>query len=254
MRLDQFLVKEGYYESREKAKRAIMAGEVEVLKKGKPLKPGDKVGDEKLEIKQRQGPRFVSRGGEKLDNALELWGMEVKGKSVLDIGSSTGGFTDCLLKRGADRVIALDVGSGLLHWKLRNDQRVYLMEGTNARHLESDHLPFMPELVCVDVSFISLRLIFQALNRILPVGITVIALVKPQFEAGRKSVGKGGIVRDPGVHKAVIEDLVRDLEGLGFYLHSLCEAIPCGKHGNKEFFSLWVKGLPPSGARQPESA
>ena len=247
MRLDQYLVERGLYPSREKAKLAVLAGEVEVLRKGRPLKPGEQVGNCEVEINQRRRPPFVSRGGEKLQGALDAWNMDVQGRQALDIGSSTGGFTDCLLASGAKRVIALDVGEGLLHWKLRNDPRVHVMEGVNARFLYADMLPFLPDLVCIDVSFISLRLIFRQLNGLMAGNGEVIALVKPQFEAGRQHVGKGGVVKDPGIHLKVLVELDRDIEGMGFFLHEAVEAFPRGKQGNREFMTLWKKEKRPQG-------
>ena len=245
MRLDQYLVERGYYPSRERARRAVMAGEVRVVRNGRVLKPGEEVGDSGFHILKYEKPLYVSRGGEKLANALDEWGLEVDGARVLDIGSSTGGFTDCLLQRGALRVTALDVGEGQLHWKLRNDRRVTVMERVNARYLRVDMLPYRPDLVCIDVSFISVRLIFQALMEAVDEGCRVIALVKPQFEAGRGQVGRKGVIRDNRVHLQVLVKTRQTLEEMGFFLHRVTEAIPRGRQGNREFMTLWVKGVRP---------
>lgn len=245
MRLDQYLFEKGYYPSREKAKRAVLAGEVQAIRNGRALKPGDMVEETGLRILKHERPPFVSRGGEKLANALDEWGLDICGTHALDIGSSTGGFTDCLLQRGALRVTALDVGEGLLHWKLRNDRRVSVLEGVNARYLQADLPPYRPDLVCIDVSFISLRLIFQALQEVVEEGCRIIALVKPQFEAGKNKVGKKGVIKNPQVHLDVLVETRSSLERMGFFLHRVSEAKPRGKRGNREFMTLWVKGVLP---------
>lgn len=245
MRLDQYLVERGYYETREQAKRAILAGEVELKGRGRLLKPGERVGREDPEVHIRARPPFVSRSGNKLCGALEAWGLWVEGLRALDVGSSTGGFTDCLLQKGASEVIALDVGKGQLHWKLRNDERVCVMEGINARFLSPDDLPFRPDLAVIDVSFISLILVLRPLVDILKEGDPVIALVKPQFEAGREQVGKGGVVRDANVHREVLEKTIAASREMGFYAHRVAEAQPRGRDGNREFVLLLRKHLEP---------
>lgn len=245
MRLDQYLVERGYYETREKARRAVLAGEVEVEGRGTSMKPGEKIGKKEPGITVRARPPFVSRAGGKLANALDAWSLGVEGIKALDVGSSTGGFTDCLLQRGASEVVALDVGKGQLHWKLRNDPRVFLMEGYNARFLTADDLPFQPDLAVVDVSFISLRLILAPLAAILPDGGPVVALVKPQFEAGREQVGKGGVVRDAEIHREVLEKTAAAAAALGLHAHRVIEASPRGRDGNREFVMLLVKGVEP---------
>jgi 23S rRNA (cytidine1920-2'-O)/16S rRNA (cytidine1409-2'-O)-methyltransferase len=245
VRLDQYLVERGYYETREQAKRAILAGEVELQGRSALLKPGERVGREEPEIHIRARPPFVSRAGNKLCGALEAWGLRVEGLRALDVGSSTGGFTDCLLQKGASEVIALDVGKGQLHWKLRNDERVHVLEGFNARFLSADDLPFQPDLAVIDVSFISLVLVLRPLVDILKEGDTVIALVKPQFEAGREQVGKGGVVRDAEVHREVLAKTITASREMGFYAHHVAEAQPRGRDGNREFVLLLKKGLEP---------
>ncbi len=241
MRLDQFLVEKGYYPTREQAKRAIMAGEVVISGRGSKLKPSQQV-TKNTRVDFVYPPRFVSRGGLKLEGFLERCGISVEGLHVLDIGSSTGGFTDCLLQRGAKRVAALDVGKGLLHWKLRNDPRVTSLEGVNARYLRREQLPFTPDLVTIDVSFISLKLILKPLWDLLPENAMVIALVKPQFEAGRGKVGKGGIVRDIQVHFEVVESMISSCSGLGYRVCRFAPAHPRGSDGNLEYFMLLLKG------------
>ncbi|NPV59835.1 MAG: TlyA family RNA methyltransferase [Actinobacteria bacterium] len=237
-RLDQWLVDEGYYPSRERARLAIMAGEVSVEGKGKILKAGTRIGPgDRVAVAVK--PRFVSRGGDKLDGVLERWGMEVEGRLVLDVGASTGGFTHCLLERGAARVISLDVGKGQLHWDLRNDPRVTVMEKTNVRHVRREDLPFVPELVLADLSFISLRLVLPVLRELMEEKGELIALIKPQFEAGRGKVGKKGVVRDPGVHLEVLEEVGRTAAACGFELLEIAPSPLRGAEGNMEYFAWW---------------
>jgi 23S rRNA (cytidine1920-2'-O)/16S rRNA (cytidine1409-2'-O)-methyltransferase len=250
-RLDFLLVERGLAESRAQAQRLIRAGLVRVAGQVAD-KPGTRVAAG-AEITLQARPRFVSRGGEKLDAALVRFGLDVAGVVAADVGASTGGFTDCLLQHGASRVYAIDVGYGQLAWRLRNDPRVVVMERTNARYLES--LPEPVDLVTADVSFISLGLILPAAVRWLtppspsPVGGDrggVIALIKPQFEAGRREVGRGGVVRDPGVHQLVLEQVLDIAAGLGLGLRGLMPSPLRGPAGNVEFLGWWelgVKGL-----------
>ncbi|MGD1996001.1 MAG: TlyA family RNA methyltransferase [Anaerolineae bacterium] len=237
-RLDRLLVRRGLAETRSQAQRFIMAGEVRVAGQISD-KPGCKVpADAHIELEER--PRFVSRGGEKLDAALIRFDLDVRGWVVADVGASTGGFTDCLLQHGAIRVYAIDVGYGQLDWQLRNDQRVTVMERTNARYLE--RLPEPVDLVTVDVSFISLGLILPPAVDWLRPGGEVVALIKPQFEAGPRDVEKGGVVRDPEVHRAV---LGRTLEMAVDLDLGLCGLIPSplrGPAGNVEFLGWWKLG------------
>lgn len=185
-------------------------------------------------------PGFVSRGGEKLEAALVRFGLSVADVVAADVGASTGGFTDCLLRRGARRVYAIDVGYGLLDWRLRNDPRVVVMERTNARYLVG--LPERVDLVTVDVSFISLRLILPAAVRWLQPGGHIVALIKPQFEARRREVGKGGVVRDPAVHCAVLERVTRETAELALGLQGLMPSPLRGPAGNVEFLGWWRTG------------
>ena len=203
-RIDILLVERGLADSRAVAQRWIMAGQVRVdgqvvIKSSKRVSSG-------AEISVDLGPRFVSRGGEKLSAALDAFDIDVNQMVCADVGASTGGFTDCLLQNGASKVYAIDVGQGQLHWRLRNDPRVVVMERQNARYLQ--RLDEKVNLVTIDVSFISLGLIFPSITRWLTPDGQVIALVKPQFEAGRESVGKGGVVRDRQVHRKVVEDVI----------------------------------------------
>lgn len=235
VRLDVLLVMRGLAESREWAQRLIRAGEVRV--NGQVVdQPAQRVAaDAHLEVEQP--PKYVSRGGWKLEAALTHFGVNPSDWVCADVGSSTGGFTDCLLQHGAARVYAIDVGAHQLHWRLRNDPRVVLMERTNARYL--DALPEPIDLATVDVSFISLKLILPQVFKWLrdPSG-RAIALIKPQFEAGREHVGKGGIVRDPEVHRAVIEDLRAFVAQRGWRMLDVIPSPILGADGNQEFLAL----------------
>ena len=237
-RLDTLLVERGLVESREQAKRLIMAGEVTVDgrvsdKSGKSI-PVD------ANIHVKHALRYVGRGGFKLAAALDTFDIDVAGVIAADIGASTGGFTDCLLQHGAAHVFAIDVGYGQLAWKLRNDSRVTVLERTNARYLE--HLPgeALVDLVVVDASFISLRLILPAALRILKPDSAAIALVKPQFEAGREQVGKGGVVRDERVHRQVLEETWQMASELGLGVGGICLSPLLGPAGNTEFL-IWLR-------------
>ena len=243
-RLDQALVERGHCESREKAKRAIMAGQVKV--NGQPArKPSDatQLGDELVLV---AGEKFVSRGGLKLEHARQQFQLNVVGLTALDLGASTGGFTDCLLQAGAKRVFAVDVGQGQLAWKLRRDRRVTVMEKTNARHLTPAMFPqpFVPfDLAVMDCSFISLRKILPPAVALLQAGGKIVALIKPQFEAGRAEADRGaGVIRDPAVHERVL----RELEAFviaqpGMVWRQVTESPLLGPAGNKEFLVLIEK-------------
>mgnify|MGYP001149346884 CR=1 FL=1 len=237
-RLDVLMAEKGLTESRNKAQRLIRAGEVRVEDQ-LVLKPSTQVSDD-AEITLEAKPPFLSRGGEKLDAALERFAIDVTGAVAADVGASTGGFTDCLLQRGARRVYAIDVGYGQLHWKLRNDPRVVVMERTNARYLKS--LPETVDIVTIDVSFISLELILSAaVGWLTPTG-QIVALIKPQFEAGPKNVEKGGVVRDPKVHRRVLEDTIDTAAELDLGLHGLMPSPLRGPAGNVEFLAWWRLG------------
>ncbi len=239
-RLDNLLVAAQLAESREKAQRMIMAGEVRVNGQVE-TKAGHKwPEDVTLEVAEKQ--RFVSRGGEKLEGAFRAFpSFSVEGKVCMDVGSSTGGFTDCMLQHGAKRVICIDVGKGQLHWKLRQDPRIHVMESFNARFLKPEDLPEQPEVGVTDVSFISLKLILPRIADVLPVGARIVSLIKPQFEAGRENV-PGGVVRDPAVREAVVED-IRNFGTGELKLRWLgCETSPLlGPEGNVEFLAYWGK-------------
>ncbi len=239
-RIDQLLVDRGLTESREQAQRLLLAGAV--LVDGQPVsKPGQKV-DPARQIILAAREQFVSRGGLKLQRALEYFSLPVAGRICLDVGASTGGFTDCLLQHGAARVMALDVGQGLLHWRLRQDERVAVLEKINARHLAPADLPAMPDLATVDVSFISLTKILPAVDRVLPRGGQTVALIKPQFEAGREQVRRGGVVRDPAVRAEVVARIRAFGETeLGWLCRGVCESPITGPAGNVEFLILWEK-------------
>jgi len=238
-RLDVLLVARGLAESRSLAQRLIGAGEV--LVDGRVVdKPGAQVPmTATLTLAAR--PRFVGRGGEKLDAALERFAIPVAGRVAADIGASTGGFTDCLLQRGALRVYALDVGYGQLAWALRQDPRVVVLERTNARYVTA--LPERVDLIVSDVSFISVRLIYPTAVRWLREGGEIVSLIKPQFEAGRAQVGKGGVVRDPAVHRQVLVEVCAALAELGLGLRGLMVSPLLGPAGNVEFLGWWQPGV-----------
>jgi 23S rRNA (cytidine1920-2'-O)/16S rRNA (cytidine1409-2'-O)-methyltransferase len=258
-RLDVLLTERGLAESRTKAQALIMAGQVRVDGQT-ALKAGASVSAEST-LTVDAGPRFVSRGGEKLDAVLETFALDVRGLTCADLGASTGGFTDCLLQRGAAKVYAIDVGKGILHWKMRNDPRVVVMEQTNARFVKS--LPESVSLVTIDASFISLKVLlpvvktwFQPIPPAPPFpiregglgGIGVIALIKPQFEAGKKDVSRGdGVIRDPAIHKQVLTDVLTFAQSEGWGVRGLIRSPLVGPKGNVEFL-VWL-GL--SGQTQP---
>jgi 23S rRNA (cytidine1920-2'-O)/16S rRNA (cytidine1409-2'-O)-methyltransferase len=241
-RLDVLMVERGLVESRSLAQRLVMAGQVRVdgqvaLKPGAALPPDAQIAIEK-------GPSYVSRGGEKLAAALDGFSIEVAEKICADVGASTGGFTDCLLQHGATRVYAIDVGKGILHWKLRQDPRVVVMEETNARNVE--RLPEPVELITIDASFISLKILLpvvkgwfdrEACRR---GECTLIALIKPQFEAGKAEAARGdGVIRDPAIHQRVTSNILEFAEGLGFSTNGLIESPLPGPKGNLEFLA-WL--------------
>jgi 23S rRNA (cytidine1920-2'-O)/16S rRNA (cytidine1409-2'-O)-methyltransferase len=240
IRLDQLVVQRGLAESREKAQRLIRAGQVRV--DGQPAgKPGHLYPSEAaLEVAQAE--RFVSRGGDKLEAAFTEFRLSVEGECCLDVGASTGGFTDCLLQHGARRVYAVDVGHGQLHERLRRDPRVTVMEGVNARELDPARFPDPPTFATVDASFISLKLLLPALVGVLAPAGRLVTLIKPQFEAGRREVGRGGVVRDPAVHERVVEEIRRFGEGtLGLRRCGICESPLRGPKGNLEFLAYWTR-------------
>ncbi len=232
------MVARGLAESREKARRLILAGEVRIG--GVPAsKAAQPVADGAL-IEVEAPPRFVSRGGEKLDAAFEAFPISVRGLVCLDIGASTGGFTDCMLQRGAARVYAIDVGRGQLHWKLRTDPRVVVLEGVNARHLQALRVPEPAGFAAVDVSFISLTKILPAARELLSPGSDLVTLIKPQFEAGRADVGRGGVVRDEAVRNRVVETVrTFGVAELGLEWRGVRPSPLRGPAGNVEFLACW---------------
>jgi 23S rRNA (cytidine1920-2'-O)/16S rRNA (cytidine1409-2'-O)-methyltransferase len=237
LRLDALLVERGLAASRERARALILAGAVRV--NGQPsTKAGTAVArDADVTVTAPDHP-YVGRGGLKLAHALDTFGITVPGKFALDIGASTGGFTDVLLQRGASRVVALDVGHGQLDWKIRSDPRVEVVEGVNARTLRASDLPGAIsafDIVTIDVSFISLRHILPVVPPLLREGADVVALVKPQFEAGRAEVGKGGIVRDAAVQARVVEEIAGSADALGLGRAGMTESPIAGMEGNREF-------------------
>ncbi|HBT47190.1 MAG TPA: TlyA family rRNA (cytidine-2'-O)-methyltransferase [Peptococcaceae bacterium] len=242
-RLDVLLVERGLFPSREQARRAIMAGEVQV--DGQTLsKPGSQVAEHaKIEVSASLPP-YVSRGGLKLEGALREFGVDPSGKVALDAGASTGGFTDCLLQHGALRVHAVDVGYGQLDWRLRQDPRVVVHERVNLRYLTPDILGEKVDLATLDLSFISLNKVWPAVRQcLLPRG-EVIALVKPQFEAGPERVGKKGVVRDPGVHRQVLLEVCSGARAQGFSILGITYSPLLGPEGNREFFLWLAVGVP----------
>lgn len=233
-RLDVLLVNRGLFESRAKAQAAVMAGQV-LVNEQKIDKPGTPVAPEvTIRLLGNKLP-YVSRGGLKLEKALQIFPISVEGKVVADIGASTGGFTDCALQNGAVKVYAIDVGYGQLAWKLRNDERVINMERTNVRYLEADSLPEQVDAATIDVAFISLDKILPAVHKILKPEGFVIALIKPQFEAGKENVGKKGVVRDAGVHEQVINNVIAFAKNEGFGIAGLDFSPIKGPEGNIEY-------------------
>ena len=240
-RLDVLLVNRGMFESRAKAQAAVMAGQV-LVNEQKIDKPGTPVAPEvTIRLLGNKLP-YVSRGGLKLEKALQIFPISVEGKVVADIGASTGGFTDCALQNGAAKVYAIDVGYGQLAWKLRNDERVVNMERTNVRYLEADSLPEQVDAATIDVAFISLDKILPAVHKILKPEGFVVALIKPQFEAGKDKVGKKGVVRDPAVHAEVLREFLRYAPECGFGVRGLDFSPIRGPEGNIEYLAWLKKG------------
>lgn len=238
-RLDVLLVERGYFESREKARAVIMAGEVFVNGQ-RSDKPGTAYGeDAKIEVRS-MGMKYVSRGGYKLERALDFFGGSPEGRVCLDCGASTGGFTDLMLQRGAVKVYSVDVGYGQLAWSVRSDPRVVVMERTNARYLTPEMFPERPSLASIDVSFISLSLILPAVRSVLTGDGEVFCLIKPQFEAGREKVGKKGVVREPETHVEVLEAFLVNGKNAGFYVENITWSPIRGPEGNIEYLGHLV--------------
>jgi len=235
LRLDQLLVGRGLFPSREQARRAILAGEVSVATRVAD-KPSELL-DEQTAVAVKPARKYVGRGALKLESALEYFHIDLLGKTALDIGSSTGGFTDCMLQRGAEKIYAVDVGYGQLDWKLRNDPRVIVLEKINARFLTRDQIQELVDICAIDVSFISLTLILpNAFDLLKPAGV-ILALIKPQFELQRSEVGKGGIVRDPSLHQKAQDKIVAFVTDLRHVIVGIAPAAIKGADGNQEFFA-----------------
>jgi 23S rRNA (cytidine1920-2'-O)/16S rRNA (cytidine1409-2'-O)-methyltransferase len=253
-RLDSLLVARGLAESRERARALILAGKVRVA--GRPAAKAGTMVPEEIEVHVAEPEHaWVGRGGVKLAHALDTFAIDVTGRLAIDIGASTGGFTDVLLARGARHVLALDVGHGQLHWKLRTDARVTVFEGINARHLTPAQLPSLGPgagIVTVDVSFISLRHILPVIPALLEADGDVVALVKPQFEAGRDDVGRGGLVTDAVVHQRVQEEVTAAATAVGLARIGMIESPITGAEGNREFLlHLRTAAPPPAAGREP---
>jgi 23S rRNA (cytidine1920-2'-O)/16S rRNA (cytidine1409-2'-O)-methyltransferase len=245
IRLDNLLVERGLVESRAQAQRLVMAGQVRVdgqvvLKSATQISPA-------VQVQIDQGPPFVSRGGEKLAAALQVFPVNIRGQVCADVGASTGGFTDCLLQHEAARVYAIDVGKGILHWKLRQDPRVVVVEETNARYVE--RLPESAGLVTIDASFISLKILLPVVKSWLDDAGQVIALVKPQFEAGRSQVARGdGVVRDPEIHRQVLHEILNFAQAQGYVVLGLIRSPLLGPKGNVEFLAWLARSGTPAPA------
>jgi 23S rRNA (cytidine1920-2'-O)/16S rRNA (cytidine1409-2'-O)-methyltransferase len=244
VRIDLRMVELKLAETREKARAMIMAGlvlvdGVKVEKPGLPVSPSSR-------ILVKTSLPFVSRGGMKLDAALTAFSVDVRDKVILDVGASTGGFTDCLLQRGAGKLIAVDVGYGQLHWKLRRDPRVVILERTNIRNLDADMFKEKADGAVIDVSFISLKLVIPVVSRLLKDQAFIVALVKPQFEVGKGRVGKGGVVRDPALHEEVLEGIVQFCETEGWEAAGRIASPLLGPKGNKEFLVYLKRELIPT--------
>ncbi len=239
-RLDKLLVERGLVTSREEGRSRILAGEV--LVNDRPaLKAGSLIDPEAVIRLRGKAFPYVSRGGAKLERALEYFQVAVQDKIVLDVGASTGGFTDCLLAYGARRVYAVDVGYGQLEWKLRKDPRVCVLEKKNIRHLDPEELPDRPQLATIDVSFISLRIVLPHVRNLLAPKGEILALIKPQFEVGKGKVGKGGVVRDPAEHARVVEEIREASTKIRLDVQGVVESPLLGPKGNKEFFIYLTK-------------
>lgn len=236
LRVDLALVRQGLAPSRERAQALIMAGQV-YLKEVKILKPSEKVSDEDTLLVRGHAHPFVGRGALKLDKALKVFGADVTGKVAMDIGAATGGFTDVLLQNGTQKVYAIDVGYGQLDWKIRNDERVVVLERTNARYLTHEQIPCVPDLTVMDVSFISVKLILPKAAELMEAKGRFYILIKPQFEAGRENVGKKGVVRDPAVHRQVIQDIAAFLPEMHYRMAQLDFSPITGPEGNIEYIA-----------------
>lgn len=234
IRIDQLLFQNGYFDSREKARRAIMAGLV-LVDQQRIDKPGTKVNEDSNIVVKGSGLRYVSRGGLKLEKAMKEFDIELADKVCLDVGASTGGFTDCMLQNGASKVFAIDVGYGQLDWKLRQDERVVCMERTNIRYVKVEDLGEQGDFASIDVAFISLKLVLPVVKELIRQGGEIVALVKPQFEAGKENVGKKGVVKDIKIHQQVVFDIVNFSSSLGLQIKDFSFSPIKGPEGNIEY-------------------
>jgi 23S rRNA (cytidine1920-2'-O)/16S rRNA (cytidine1409-2'-O)-methyltransferase len=233
VRLDKLMVDKGLVETRSRALGLIMAGHV--LVGGQPVTKAGSAVEEDSPISIKAGNAFVSRGALKLEAALDAFSLEVQGLVAIDVGSSTGGFTELMLKRGVQKVYAVDVGHGQLHWKLRKDPRVICLEGINARMISREHVKELCDMATFDVSFISLRLVIPPVLNLLKDNAHLIALIKPQFEAGREQVGRGGVIRDPAIHESVIAGISSFLSDLALDVRGVIPSPVKGAKGNQEY-------------------
>jgi 23S rRNA (cytidine1920-2'-O)/16S rRNA (cytidine1409-2'-O)-methyltransferase len=234
VRLDVSLLDKKLAPTRQRAQALILAGRV-LVNQEPVTKPGIRVSESDLIVIKGTDMPYVSRGGVKLAEALTQFQIDAAGQHCMDVGASTGGFTDCLLQNGARHVVAVDVGYGQIAWKLRQDPRVTILERTNIRYLTGDKVPFPVELAVIDVSFISLKIVVPAIRNFLKTDATVVTLIKPQFEVGRTRVGKGGVVKNPALHEEIIQSLSQFFETVGFRVHGLVPSPITGPKGNKEF-------------------
>ncbi len=254
VRLDALLSERGLFESRTRAAASVLAGDVLILpERRRAEKPGQLVRED-VELEVVRAPQYVSRGGVKLANALDRFGLDVAGRNALDVGASTGGFTDCLLQRGAAHVVAVDVAYGELNWGLRQDPRVTVIERRNARALKAVDLPYAPELIVIDVSFISLSKVLPAVLACAAPRYDCLAMVKPQFEVGRGRVGKGGVVRDPAARRDAIVSVGRAGFGLGATVAGFASSELPGPKGNRETFVWFTEGGRGTGVEDLEAA
>jgi 23S rRNA (cytidine1920-2'-O)/16S rRNA (cytidine1409-2'-O)-methyltransferase len=252
VRLDNLLSERGLFPSRSRAAASVLAGEVLLLpERRRAEKPGQLVPDD-VELEVADSPAFVSRGGIKLANALDSLELDVAGRSALDVGASTGGFTDCLLERGASHVVAVDVAYGELDWRLRSDPRVTVIERCNARSLRREQLPYAPDLIVIDVSFISLEKVLPAVLECAASRFDCLALVKPQFEVGRELVGKGGVVREPELRRQALIGVGQAARELGGSVLGYASSRLPGPKGNLETF-VWLAEPARGGLRDAEA-
>ena len=254
MRLDTLLAERGVFASRSRAAASVLAGEVLLgAERRRADKPGQLVSDDVV-VAVAAEDEYVSRGGRKLANALDAFGLDVAGRRALDVGASTGGFSDCLLQRGAAHVVALDVAYGELHWRIRTDPRVTVLERRNARALDAAELPYRPDLVAIDVSFISLAKVLPAVLATCAERFDCLAMVKPQFEVGRELVGKGGVVRDPEARRAALVAVGESARVLGASVLGFASSGLPGPKGNRESFAWIAEGGRPGALEDLEAA